>query len=235
MSPTATTSPCTRTAARADETRRTVPDARAIVVGDVSQIGEMHSVAPQAIGAGPFDAVIHNVGLGFNTHDQMTTADGLDRTFAVNVLAPYVITAAMPRPRRLVYLSSVLHQQGVFDLSDPQGSRRPWDGNQAYADSKLLDLMLAFAVARLWPDVLVNSVEPGWVPTRLGGEAATDDLDAGAVTQVWLATSDDPRTQVTAQHFYHQQLAAIHPDARSVEKQDQLLRHCADLTGIELS
>lgn len=224
-----------RNAARADETREAVPQAHGIVVGDVSQISEMRSVAELATENGPYDAVIHNVGLGYMASERVETADGLDRTFAVNVLAPYVITASMPRPKRLVYLSSVLHQQGVFDLSDAQWTRRPWDGNQAYADSKLFDLLLAFAVARLWPDVLVNSVEPGWVATKLGGAEATDDLDAGPVTQVWLATSDEPAALVTGQHFYHQELAATHPDARSVEKQDQLLAHCAELTGIRLT
>ncbi|WP_299569416.1 SDR family NAD(P)-dependent oxidoreductase [uncultured Williamsia sp.] len=223
-----------RSATRAEETRQTVPDARDIVVGDVSQTGGMKSVAEQATDAGPFDAVIHNVGLGYRASERIETPDGLSRTFAVNVLAPYVLTASMPWSERLIYLSSVLHQNGVADLSDPQWTRRPWDGNQAYADSKLFDLMLAFAVARRRPDAFVNSVEPGWVPTKLGGDEATDDLEAGPVTQAWLATSDDPEALVTGQHFYHQQVAATHPDAHSIEKQEDLLDYCAQLTGIRL-
>ena len=220
---------------RAGQARQALPAAEGVVIGDVSVIDQMRSVAETASATGYFDAVIHNVGLGYRAPERVPTADGLDRTFAVNVLAPYLITALMPRPSRLVYLSSVLHQQGKFGLEDPQWEHRPWDGNQAYSDSKLFDLMLAFGVARRWPDVLVNSVEPGWVPTKLGGEEATDDLEAGPVTQVWLATSDDPSAHVTGQHFYHQKPAATHPDATSTDHQDALLDYCASLTGTKLA
>lgn len=223
-----------RTAARADEVARKLPVADGVVIGDVSEIGQMRSVAEQATARGPFDAVIHNVGLGYQAPKRVATADGLERTFAVNVLAPYVITASMPRPARLVYLSSVLHKQGRFSLEDPMWNNRPWDGNQSYSDSKLFDLLLAFGVARRWHDVLVNTVEPGWVPTKLGGQDATDDLEAGPVTQAWLAVSADPETMVSGQHFYHQKPAATHPDARSTEYQDALINYCADLTDVKL-
>lgn len=223
-----------RTADRANEATAKLPAAEGVVIGDVSSIEQMRSVAEQVTGRGPFDAVIHNVGLGFQAPERTATVDGLSRTFAVNVLAPYVVTASTPRPHRSIYLSSVLHKEGTFDLDDPQWINRPWNGNQAYSDSKLLDLMLAFGVARRWPDVLVNSVEPGWVPTKLGGEDATDDLESGPVTQAWLAVSDDPAARVTGQHFYHQKPTDIHPDARSVERQDALLDYCASLTDVKL-
>lgn len=223
-----------RTADRADEAKAKMPAAEGVVVGDVSSIEHMRSVAEQASETGTFDAVIHNVGLGFQVPERTSTVDGLSQTFAVNVLAPYVITSLMPRPGRSVYLSSVLHREGTFDLDDAQWTSRSWDGNQAYSDSKLFDLMLAFGIARRWPDVLVNSVEPGWVPTKLGGDEATDDLESGPVTQAWLAVSDDPAARVTGQHFYHQKPADIHPDARSVEKQDALLDYCASLADVKL-
>ena len=223
-----------RTAERADEAKAKLPTAEGVVIGDVSSIDQMRSVAEQASQTGSFDAVIHNVGLGFQAPQRSSTVDGLSRTFAVNVLAPYVITALMPRPERSIYLSSVLHKEGRSGLDDPQWTNRPWNGNQAYSDSKLFDLMLAFGIARRWPDVLVNSVEPGWVPTKLGGEEATDDLESGPVTQAWLAVSDDPEARVTGQHFYHQKPAGIHPDARSVEKQDALLDYCASLADVKL-
>lgn len=223
-----------RTADRAEEVAGNLPAAEGVVIGDVSEIAQMRSVAEQATASGRFDAVIHNVGLGFQAPERVTTADGLERTFAVNVLAPYVITASMPRPGRLVYLSSVLHKQGTFSLEDPLWANRPWDGNQSYSDSKLFDLLLAFGIARRWQDVLVNSVEPGWVPTKLGGEDATDDLESGPVTQAWLAVSDDPGATVSGQHFYHQQPAATHPDARSVEYQDALIDYCATLSGVTI-
>lgn len=224
-----------RTAERAEEVAATLPAAEGVVVGDVSVIEQMRSVAEQAAATGQFDAVIHNVGLGFQAPERVGTDDGLERTFAVNVLAPYVITASMPRPGRLVYLSSVLHKKGTFSLEDPLWTERPWDGNQSYSDSKLFDLLLAFGVARRWHDVLVNSVEPGWVPTKLGGQEATDDLEAGPVTQAWLAVSDDPEATVSGQHFYHQKPAATHPDARSIDYQDALIDYCARLTDVKLA
>ena len=77
------------------------------------------------------------------------TADGLLTTWAVNVLAPYVLTALLQRPDRLVYLSSGMHLGGDPSLQDVQWTRRRWNGAGAYSDSKLHDVLLALAVARL--------------------------------------------------------------------------------------
>jgi len=92
-----------------------------------------------------------------------------------------------------------LHWSGDPSLKDLTWSARPWSGSSAYADSKLHDLILAFAVARKWPDVLSNAVESEWVATKIGGPGAPNDLDAGAETQVWLATSADPEAIVSGQ------------------------------------
>jgi NAD(P)-dependent dehydrogenase (short-subunit alcohol dehydrogenase family) len=219
---------------RADEVRA-VLRADAVAVGDLSAIAEMRAVADQVNALGPHDAVIHNAAVGYREPRRITTADGLAQVFAVNVLAPYVLTALIERPQRLVYLSSGMQRGGRSDLGDAQWEQRRWNGSQAYADSKLFDTMLTFAVARLWPDVLANSVDPGWVATRMGGGGAPDDLAAGAVTQVWLAVSNDPAASVTGEHFYHQHPHGTHPDARSVERQDALLHYCAQRSGISLS
>ncbi len=121
----------------------------------------------------------------------------------MNTLAPYILTALIERPKRLVYLSSGLHQSGDISLQDLTWEHRAWRGLQAYSDTKLHDVLLAFAVARHWPDVFSNALEPGWVATKMGGAGATDDLDAGHRTQVWLAVSDDPAAMVTGEYFYH--------------------------------
>ena len=154
--------------------------------------------------------------------------------FAVNVLAPYLLTALMARPGRLVYLSSGMHRGGNSDLADLQWVGRHWNGSQAYSDSKLYDVVLAFAVARLWPGVLSNALEPGWVATRMGGPAAPDDMSQAPVTQAWLAVSDDPAATVTGRYFYHQRPRPTHPAASSPSVQDQLLAACAELSGVEL-
>jgi NAD(P)-dependent dehydrogenase (short-subunit alcohol dehydrogenase family) len=131
-------------------------------------------------------------------------------------------------------VSSGMHRGGDQDLSDLQWERRLWNGSQAYADSKLFDVVLAFAVARHWPDVLSNALEPGWVPTKMGGPGAPDDLELAPVTQVWLATSADAEALVTGRYFYHQRIRDTHPAASSLEVQEELLAQCATLTGVTL-
>lgn len=222
-----------RNAARADDARRALPQADAVAVGDVAEIAAMRHVAEQVNAWGRCDAVIHNVGVG-SREPRIETADGLSRLFAVNVLAPYVLTALIARPERLVYLSSGLHTGGNPDLDDPQWTRRRWNGSQAYADSKLFDTMLAFAVARLWPEVRSNAVTPGWVPTRMGGRGAPEDLEDGAATQVWLAVSDDPAARASGRYFYHRRQRDAHPAARDMARQDALLAYCAGVTGVRL-
>jgi len=224
-----------RNEARAQATRVALPQAEAVLVGDVSTVAAVRDVAGHANERGRFDAVIHNVGIGYRETRRVETADGLSQLWAVNVLAPYVLTALMHKPDRLVYLSSGMHTGGDPSLDDPQWSARRWNGSQAYSDTKLHDVLLAFGVARRWPDVLSNAVTPGWVPTRMGGAGAPDDLDQGPVTQAWLAVSDDPGARVTGEYFYHERPSKVHPSAGDHELQDRLLDYCRDLAGVALA
>ncbi len=223
-----------RNDARAVDARRALPRAEAVVIGDLSAIAAMHAVAEQVNALGRYDAVIHNVGVGYRGARRETT-DGLLQLFAVNVLAPYLLTALITRPHRLIYLSSGMHVGGNPSLDDPQWTRRRWNGPQAYSDSKLFDVLLAFAVARRWPAVLSNALEPGWVPTRMGGPGAPGDLAAGATTQAWLAASNDSAALVSGQYFYHHKPRRTHPAARREDLQDALQEYCARLTGVQLA
>ena len=223
-----------RDEARAEAARAALPRAEAVVVGDVSTIAAMRHVADQANRQGRFEAVIHNVGIGYRESRRVETADRLSELWAVNVLAPYMLTALMRKPGRLVYLSSGMHTGGDPDLTDPQWARRPWNGSQAYADTKLHDVLLAFGVARRWPDVPSNALTPGWVPTRMGGPGASDDLSQGHLTQAWLAASDDPEAKTTGRYFYHMRPARLHPAARDEALQDRLLDYCGDLSGVAI-
>src|ERR1700723_1375130 len=218
---------------RAEDARQALTSADAVVTGDLATIAGMRRVAEAADVLGRFDAVIHNAGVGYR-EPRVETDDGLEHVFAVNVLAPYLLTALITTPRRLVYLSSGMHRGGDAALDDPQWVRRPWNGAQAYSDSKLFDVALAFAVARRWPTVLSNSLEPGWVPTKMGGPGAPDDLSLAPVTQAWLAASDDPPARVTGGYFYHQRPRQVHPAAHDPAFQDLLLEYCASLTGVVL-
>ena len=222
-----------RNDARAADARAGLPAAEGVLVGDLSTLAGIHRVAAAASSAGRFDAVIHNAGVGYQG-PRVQTVDELEHIFAVNVLAPYLLTALVPAPLRLVYLSSGMHRGGEADLGDPQWTRRRWNGSQAYSDSKLFDVVLAFAVARRWPGVLSNAVDPGWVPTRMGGRGAPDDLTLGGMTQAWLAASDDAAATVSGGYFHHQKPRDVHPAARDIRVQEQLLAYCASLTGVTL-
>jgi NAD(P)-dependent dehydrogenase (short-subunit alcohol dehydrogenase family) len=165
-----------RGAARANETRKKIAGAEAIVIGDLSSIAETKSVADQVNQLGGFDAVIHNAGIGYREPNLVKTVDGLPQLFAVNSLAPYILTALITMPKRLVYLSSGMHYGAGSHLDDMRWEKRRWNSSQAYAETKFQDLLLAFAVARLFPEVKSNALEPGWVPTKMGGASAPDDI-----------------------------------------------------------
>ena len=224
-----------RNADRADVARSALPASGAVVAGDVSSIANIRAVAEQVNARGRCDAVIHNVGIGDRERRRVVTVDGLSHVFAVNVVAPYLLTALITRPDRLVYLSSGMHTGGDASLADPQWEKRRWNGSQAYSDSKLHDLILAMAVARYRPDVVVNAVDPGWVPTRMGGAGAPDDLSEGALTQAWLAVSDDPEARVTGRYLHHQKSSPMNPVAMRDEVQDRLMGYLGGITGVAIS
>jgi NAD(P)-dependent dehydrogenase (short-subunit alcohol dehydrogenase family) len=223
-----------RHAERGREALAALPGAEGAVCGDLSSLAEMHSIATQVNALGPFDAIIHNAGIGYREPHRIATTDGLPHVFAVNTLAPYVLTALIETPKRLVYLSSGMHERGDASLADLEWNARPWRGAQAYADSKLHDVILAFAIARRWPKVLSNAVEPGWVPTKMGGPGAPGDLAAAPETQVWLATSNDARATVTGEYFFHQKLRQPLAAARDFTVQEKLLTACAKLSGVSI-
>jgi NAD(P)-dependent dehydrogenase (short-subunit alcohol dehydrogenase family) len=217
---------------RARDVRAELVTKDPVVVGDVTTLAGMRAVAEQANDLGRYDAIIHNAAIGYQERRKITTADGLAHLFAINVLAPYVLTALMPLPERLVYLSSGMHRGGDPDLGDPQWERRRWSGSRAYSDSKLFDAVLAAAVARRRPGVLSNAVDPGWVATKMGGPGAPEDFTLGCVTQVWLATGETPEARVSGGYFYHQKPAPTHPAVRSAAVQDDLLGYCEHVSGI---
>lgn len=218
---------------RAFDAQRELPEVEDIVVGDLSTIDGAKGVAEQVNACGHFDAVIHNAAIG-HQETKVLTSDGFPEIFAVNTLAPYVLTALIAKPKRLIYLSSNMHKQANFNADDISWKTRPWDGWAAYSESKFYDVLLAFAFARLWPDVLSNTLSPGWVPTRMGGAAATDDLQEGCETQAWLASSDDSNAKTTGSYFFHLKKAEPHAQTRDVVVQDKLLAFCAEVSGVPL-
>ncbi len=222
-----------RDANRAEDARRELPQSDTVVIGDVETIAGAKDVAAQVNALGRFDAVIHNAAVGYREGHRITS-DGLPHVFAINTLSAYILTALIERPKRLVYLSSGMHHQVDANLDDILWRKRRWNGPRAYGESKLHDTLLAFAIARRWADVMSNALEPGWVPTRMGGLGAPDDLDQAHVTQAWLAAGDDPKAQVTGKYFYHLKRMEPNPQANDAALANRLIAICAEISGVVL-
>ena len=204
---------------RAQDAWKRVPDAEAVLTGDLSRIEETKQLAADANALGRFDAVIHNAGIYRGSGKEI---------FAVNTLAPYILTCLFQKPQRLIYLASDMHLHGNPSIEQMTSGR----GNISYSDSKFYVVLFTKAVARKWPDVQVNAVDPGWVPTKMGGPGAPDDLKKGFETQAWLAASTDERASVSGRYFNHRREAAYHPEADNIALQNEFLAACELITGV---
>ena len=222
-----------RSRQRASAVAEFAPRSAGVVVGDLTSAVETRSVAEQVNAIGRMDAVIHNAG-AYATSGRLPTPERHPTILAVNTLAPYILTALIQRPRRLIYLSSGMHRSGAASLHDIDWIDRRWNASQAYSDSKLYVTALAFAVARRWPDVLSNAVDPGWVATKMGGPGAPDDFEEGYRTQAWLAVSDDPAAAVTGRYWHHRRSQPPARMAEDVGFQDRLTLTLAAMTGVSL-
>jgi NAD(P)-dependent dehydrogenase (short-subunit alcohol dehydrogenase family) len=209
-----------RNSHRLSAVRDLVDRGAAVVVGDLSDLEQTRGIAREVNRLGQMDAVIHNAGVYTGPH-----------VMPVNIVAPYLLTALINRPQRLVYLSSGAHRTGRANLAGID-----WSGRAigSYSDSKLFLTTLAVAVARLWPHTFSNAVDPGWVPTRMGGPGAPDDLRLGHLTQEWLATSDDADARTSGGYWYHQRQLEPHPAVHERRFQDQLLDELARFTATRL-
>lgn len=208
-----------RNAERGREALKKITGAEHVLTAELSSIEETKALATQVNELGAFDAVIHNAGV-YQTSAKLI--------FAVNTLAPYILTSLIQKPKRLIYLSSGMHLHGRPNLDYfKQGIDRI-----SYSDSKLHVMMLALAAARKWPEVYSNAVDPGWVPTKMGGKNAPDDLRKGYETQAWLAVSNDERAKVSGRYFFHQKERPYNAAANDVASQEKLLKLCEEITGV---
>jgi len=202
--------------------RLTDPDVLArmhtVICGDLADPGQVRAVAEQAAALGPLDAVIHNAGV----------LSGPD-VMAVNVVAPYLLTACMPLPGRFIVTSSSMHRDGDTRVGADDFDRG------SYSTSKLCVTALAMALARSSGDTLAHAVDPGWVPTRMGGPGAPDDLAAGHRTQEWLATA--PETDIaprTGGYWHHRRATEPHRAALDPRFQNRLIGILERRTGASL-
>jgi len=215
---------------RAKSVAKAVPDAEAVLVGDLSSIEETIKLAEQVNALGTFDSIIHNAAI-YNIPAEAKGRENLPLMLTINSLAPYILTALITSPARLIYTSSSMHRQGDASIEKLTAIS---DGKciPTYSDTKLHDTILAFAVARKWMNTISNAVDPGWVPTKMGGKDATDSLEQGFTTQVWLAVSQNTQAKLSGRLFYHQKEVCINPQAKDEEIQQKFLSVCEQLTGV---
>lgn len=203
---------------RGEEALAKVPGAAGVLTGDLSDMEQVKQLASEANAFGRFDAVIHNAGV-YRTAGELI--------FRVNTMAPYILTSLMEKPERLIYLSSGLHMQGSLN---PPGFNSQ---SISYSDSKLHVILLAKAVAHKWRGTYANAVDPGWVPTKMGGAGAPGSLEKGFETQVWLATDTDEKVQVGGSYFYHKREKHYNPEADNTAIQEEFLKLCEQVSGVK--
>jgi NAD(P)-dependent dehydrogenase (short-subunit alcohol dehydrogenase family) len=221
--------------ARAEAAKAACPGAESVLIADLSSIAETKKLAEQVNQLGRFDVVIHNAGVYRGPFKK--TTDGFATTFAVNTLAPYILTCLITKPKRLVYVSSGLHRGGdpsTYDLTWAERGPEKWDDAKAYASSKLHNVLLAGLVARKWPAVSSNSLDPGWVPTKMGGQYASGDIKAAVETYSILAEDEKAAKGVTGKYFVGSEIDKPIAAATDVEVQDQLLKELEKISGVSL-
>jgi NAD(P)-dependent dehydrogenase (short-subunit alcohol dehydrogenase family) len=223
-----------RSAARTSAVADLISRSAEVVVGDLSDATETRAVADQVNAIGRMEAIIHNAGI-YEQRSRGSTTEGHAIVLAVNTLAPYMLTALIERPDRLIYLGSGLHRGGEGSLRDIDWTARPWDTGRAYAESKLHVAALAFGLARRWPDVLTNVVDPGWVRTKMGGRGAPVDLDTGQRTQSWLAVSNEAAAMVSGRYWHHMRQEQPAREVTEPTFQEELIAKLGELTGVALS
>jgi NAD(P)-dependent dehydrogenase (short-subunit alcohol dehydrogenase family) len=222
-----------RSVERASALAGLASEAAGVVIGDLRSATDTCRIAEQVNAIGHMDAVIHNAGI-YRTPNRGSTPEGHADILAVNTLAPFMLTGLIERPGRLVYLSSGLHRDGEGSLRDLDWTERRWDTARAYAESKLHVVALAFFLARRWPQVLSNVVDPGWVRTRMGGTNAPVDIDTGQRTQSWLAVSTQPAAMVSGRYWHHMRQQRPAAEAMDTGFQDELIVRLQELTGVTL-
>lgn len=215
---------------RAADAQAACPGALACLTGDLSSPDETRRLARAVVnqqadgGAQPLDCVVHNAALG--------PGGPAPSLFQVNTAAPYVLTCLMDRPARLVYVSSGMHRSGRPRLGEAGGGGLEGSG---YSDSKLHVIMMAKAFARRWAGrVESNALDPGWVPTKMGGSGAPGDVQASVDCVVMLALGEGEAKGRAGEYFQNSRVVAPASIADDVGLQERLLQKLAEKTGVDV-
>jgi len=219
---------------RAEDALALCPGAETCLVADLADMSQAKKMAEDANKLGAFDAVVHNAGM--YTGGFQKTREGWPRILAINTLSPYILTCLLkPTPTRLVFVSSGLHRGSDTSCRDVTWAQRgegAFSDSQAYADTKLHAVLMAAAFARKWPAVQSNSLDPGWVPTKMGGSGATGDTNAAIDTYVLLSEGTGAAEGVSGKYWFSSKVTAPKKEADDVAVQQNLMRQLEEITGV---
>jgi NAD(P)-dependent dehydrogenase (short-subunit alcohol dehydrogenase family) len=222
-----------------------------VFVADMSSQTEVRRLAGEVLAAYPrLDVLLNNVG-GFWAHRHVT-ADGLEHTFALNHLAPFLLTGLLldrlksSAPARIVTVSSGAQSMGTIDFDDLMGARK-YSGQDAYNQSKLANVMFTYELARRLEGtgVTATALHPGLTSTAFGAEDMTRGWGPlialmrpfmksparGAETPVYLASSPEA-AGVTGRYFAGRKPKQSHTSSYDSVTTARLWRVSADLVGL---
>lgn len=191
---------------KAAKLKQKLPNVRGIIIGDLSQRQDVNSIVRQVNSLGKFDVIIHNAGV--------YTSDS-KLTFNVNVLAPFLLTQLIQKPKRLIYVASGMHIGARLPLED-------LENKIDYSGSKLAIMLLMKKFSREYPSIVINAVDPGWVPTRMGGSGANDSLEEGYLSQVYLSESNQGLAIQSGNCLYHRKIEKADTRVTDYQLQDEL-------------
>ncbi len=222
-----------------------------VFVADMSSQTEVRRLAGEVLCAYPrLDVLLNNVG-GFWAHRHVT-ADGLAHTFALNHLAPFLLTSLLlerlvaSAPARVVTVSSGAQSMGKIDFDDLMGGRK-YSGQRAYSQSKLANVMFTYELARRLggTGVTATVLHPGVTRTAFGAEDSARAMapiiavlrpfmrspELGADTAVFLSSSPEAEG-VTGRYFANRKAMNSHKSSYDTATTARLWRVSADLVGL---
>ena len=240
-----------RTEAAAAEIRQAGDGHVKAFVADLTSQSQIRTMAVEVQQKLPdLDVLVNNVGGYWNTRH--VTADGLERTFALNHLAPFLLTNLLldrlmrSASARVVTVSSNAHAMGRMDFDDLQGERS-YSGARAYNQSKLANLLFTYELAKKLQgtSVTVNALHPGVVRTAFGAEDPASvqrflvpfvrpfmkSPTQGAATSIHLASAPDLE-QVTGRYFADSTEKKTAERSYDQETAARLWSVSADLVGL---
>lgn len=216
-----------RNAQRAQDAQKACPGAEGVLIADLSSTEATKQLAEELNSKGPWDAIIHNAGV-MRISSSSKGPEGLPTLFATNTLAPYILTCLVSPPaKRLVFLSSQLHQSGDPSLKDLRSC--------GYGDSKLHNTMMAFAFAKRMNGVAsVFSLDPGWMPTKMGGGSAPGDINVSVESYVQLAEGSGNAKGLTGKHWFQDGEKGFKKEAGDEKIQEKLLKELEQISGVKI-